>query len=36
MIPLQGGYDYEGPTMRPWWAPGLDMTVEISAEWTII
>ena len=24
--PVRGGYDYEGPTLRPWWTPGLDMT----------
>ena len=34
--PITGGYDYEGPTMRPWWTPGLDMSVEISTEWTIL
>ena len=30
--PIHGGYTYEGPTLRPWWAPGLDMEVEMSVE----
>jgi len=34
--PVKGGYDYEGPQLRPWQAPGLDMEVTPSAECLIL
>ena len=34
--PVRGGYDYAGPTLRPWWTPGLDMMLEIPTEWTML
>jgi L-alanine-DL-glutamate epimerase-like enolase superfamily enzyme len=34
--PVEGGYNYEGPQLRPWQAPGLDMEVTPSAECHIL
>jgi len=34
--PVEGGYNYVGPQLRPWHAPGLDMEVTPSAECHIL